>query len=122
MDFVTKLAAFLALLEREMNEEVKTNHLILHENAIKAGRRGYHHIGHEVGKRFIKVYTEHGQKSVRYFVDRETGVIFGAASWKKYNPNREYGTLDTINEWDWSDYYAVSKQGMGTLVPKDYRR
>lgn len=118
-----KLAAFVALLEKEQNDRVAKQHPILQENALKDGRRGYEEVGIDEGGRFWKVYNYNGsQRSVKYFVERNTGIIFGASSWKKYNPVHEYGTLDTINEWDWSNYYAVNKNGKKSIVPKAERK
>jgi hypothetical protein len=123
-NFDLKLIAFMSLLETEMNADIERRLPTLNESAKKDGRRGYNEIGHdESGKRFIRVWANTGsQKGVRYFVEKETGTIFGAKGWKAYNPNHEYGTLDTITEWDWSDYYAVSKTGKSSLIPKAARR
>ncbi len=35
-------------------------------------------------------------------VDRRTGEIFGTKSWAMINTRRQYGTIHTFNEWDWS--------------------
>jgi hypothetical protein len=40
---------------------------------------------------------------VKYFVDRTTWVIYGAKSHFQHNPRREYGTLLTINQYQWPD-------------------
>ena len=122
-NFGTKLADFIVRLEMEMNGRIAKQHPILHDDAVKDGRRGYNEIGTENGRRFVKIFTNNGaQRSVRYFVEKSSGIIFGAASWQKFNPNHEYGTLDTVAEWDWSDYYAVHKQGKPSLVPPHLRK
>ena len=51
------------------------------------------------GRRFDKVILD---KRVRYFVEHDTCNIFGAKSAWQYNPRREYGTLDTIEQYDWT--------------------
>lgn len=140
-DFAAKLEAFRDRLEKEMNAETERRHGRkpgedypgLNGSAIKNGRRGYHHIGiDKPGPRFIRIYDESGtdipkpphklQKSVRYFVERETGVIFGASGWKAYNPVHQYGTLETLDEYEWGDYYGKRKDGASTIVPKAARR
>jgi hypothetical protein len=127
--FKAKLDVFCALLEQERNEDLKQQSSILHTEAIKEGRRGYYHIGYDEGSRFVKVWDEtyqgnvnYSSKSVRYFIEKETGIVFGANGWKKYNPARVYGDLDTMHDWDWKGYYAESKKGLNTLVPKVMRR
>ena len=127
-----KLDAFLELLQKEHNERIKTQHSILHDEAIAVGAVGYQITGYDEGGRFWRVWLADshdrissdtpGGRYVKYFVERNTGVIFGAKSWDAYNPVREYGTLDTIEEWDWSNYYGESKTGKDTLVPKHLRR
>lgn len=69
-------------------------------------------VGVESGRKFDKVYiqTPH-QKIGRYMVDRNSWVIYGIKSWQQINPRRIYGSLDTIDEWDWSSYYATPKAG-----------
>jgi hypothetical protein len=121
-EFYALLDPFLKLLEVEQNERIKEQHPSLQESALKAGRRGYSEIGYDEGLRFVKVWNDNGGKYVKYFVEKETGIIFGADGWKKYNPNRVYGDLTTITEWSWGEYYGVSKKGLSTLVPKSMRR
>lgn len=123
--FETKLARFLKTLEDQRNEDTERRYPILHKTAIDDGRRGYHEVGSDPGKRFVRVWDSHGSKtskSVSYFVEIETGIIFGAKSWRIYNPNHEYGTLDTIDEWDWSGFYATHKEGRSRMFPKSIRR
>jgi hypothetical protein len=117
------IVPFCKLVEKEMNEEIAVRHPILHENAVKAGTT-YYTVGYDEGKRFWKVWAgyQDGGKYVRYFVERSTGIIFGAKGWNAYNPNHEYGTLETMDEWNWSGYYAKSKAGKSSFVPQGQRR
>lgn len=118
--FYALLETFKTTLEKQMNEKAGT---VLNKIGTDHGRRGYNEIGHDdTGKRFVRVWTMDGGKSVRYFVEKDTGIIFGAKGWKAYNPNHEYGTLETITEWDWSGYYAKSLTGKPSLVPKAERK
>ena len=73
----------------------------------------------EPGRKFDKIYIKTGnQKIGRYMVDRNSWVIYGIKSWQQINPRRTYGTLDTIDQYDWSQYYGVPKAG--TDAEKDY--
>lgn len=67
----------------------------------------------ETGRKFDKAYikTPSGQKLGRYMVDRNSWDIWGVKSWAQMNPRRWYGTLDTIDEYDWSGYVGVPKAG-----------
>lgn len=52
-----------------------------------------------VGRKFDRIliddYTE-------YFVDKQTSIIYGPKSPLQYNPRRSYGTLATVEQFDWS--------------------
>jgi len=71
----------------------------------------------ETGRKFDKVYiqTYHNgqplQKLGRYMVDRNSWVIYGIKSWAQINERRTYGTLDTIDQYDWSPHYGIPKAG-----------
>jgi hypothetical protein len=66
----------------------------------------------ETGRKFDKVYikTKH-QKLGRYMVDRNSWIIYGIKSWAQINERRTYGTLDTVDQYDWSHFYGVPKAG-----------
>ena len=66
----------------------------------------------ETGRKFDKVYvqTSH-QKLGRYMVDRNSWMIYGIKSWAQINPRRTYGTLDTIEQYNWNHFYGVPKVG-----------
>ena len=66
----------------------------------------------ETGRKFDKIYVQTSvQKLGRYMVDRNSWIIYSVKSWAQINPRRTYGTLDTIDQYDWSGYYAVPKAG-----------
>jgi len=44
-------------------------------------------------------------------VDRNSWVIYGIKSWAQINERRTYGTLDTVDQYDWSSFYGVPKAG-----------
>lgn len=124
-DFETKLQAFIQRLQSEKQARAAREFPSLTESAKAHGwEHGPLYIDSNPGPRFVRIVEQKYQssRSVCYFVERATGIIFGASGWAKYNPARTYGTLDTIAEWDWSEYYAVSKHGKSTLVPIEERR
>jgi hypothetical protein len=88
------------------------------QKADTAGRDTTDMVKVETGRKFDKVYvqtyTGNGQplqKLGRYMIDRNSWVIYGIKSWAQINPRRTYGTLDTIDQYDWSHYYGKPKAG-----------
>jgi len=84
--------------------------------AFQAADRGCQDFGEtveiETGRKFDKVYVKTSvQKLGRYMVDRNSWVIYGIKSWAQINERRTYGTLDTIDQYDWSPHYGVPKAG-----------
>ncbi|MBM4179775.1 MAG: hypothetical protein FJ211_10675 [Ignavibacteria bacterium] len=66
----------------------------------------------ETGRKFDKVYVQTSvQKLGRYMVDRNSWVIYGIKSWAQINERRTYGTLDTVEQYDWSAHYGIPKAG-----------
>jgi hypothetical protein len=51
------------------------------------------------GRKFDRIEFD---SNVEYFVDRNTWSIYGAKSPFQYNPRRVFGTLSTIEQFDWS--------------------
>lgn len=96
VEYVTKLESFRALLESQDKGCTQ------HGDTVRV----------EKGRKFDKVYiqTAH-QKLGRYMVDRNSWVIYGIKSWQQINLRRIYGTLDTVDQYDWSSYYGVPKAG-----------
>ena len=86
----------------------------------------YYTIEVHPGKLFDKLVQRTNDNSqggyIKYFVERSTGNIYGAESFNKPNFKRQFGTLSTVDDWDWRGYYAVSLKGIDTLVPKELRR
>lgn len=61
------------------------------------------------GTKFVRILFDNGtQRSSRYFVEVATGNIYACESWKKPNTQRFFGTLDEIDQFDWSGYEAVA--------------
>lgn len=56
------------------------------------------------GKKYIKV--DQGD-SGKYMIVKETGEIFGIKAYGVIHRGHKFGTLDTIDQWNWGGYRAV---------------
>lgn len=63
----------------------------------------------KTGRKYVNVDVG---MSGRYMVELATGTIFGIKAYGVIHRGHSYGTLDTINNWDWGDYRAAKKQGV----------
>lgn len=87
------------------------------QKADTDGRETTDIVAIETGRKFDKVYVQtfhQGkplQKLGRYMVDRNSWVIYGIKSWAQINERRTYGTLDTVDQYDWKPYYGQPKAG-----------
>lgn len=61
----------------------------------------------KVGRKYANVDVGH---SGAYMVELATGAIYGIKGYGVIHRGHYYGTLDTINEWDWSEYRAFKRQ------------
>lgn len=61
------------------------------------------------GRRFDRVAID---GVVQYFVEKDSCKIYGAKSAAQYNPRRQYGTLETVTQFDW----AVGEAKPGTTL------
>jgi hypothetical protein len=65
------------------------------------------------GRKFDRIliddYTE-------FFVDKQTSIIYGAKSPLQYNPRRSYGTLATVEQFDWTTNLPLE----GTAMEAEY--
>jgi hypothetical protein len=74
-------------------------------------------IGIDVGRKYDRIYlqTYHAgkplQKMARYFVDRNSWVIYGCKSFHQINERRTFGTLDHVDQYDWKPYHGIPKAG-----------
>lgn len=101
--FLIKLQAFCSTVQDQSNRE--------HHN-----KYGPHFTDEKVlpslerVHKYVRIYFDNGtQKMSRYFVEVATGDIYACEGWKKPNFNRSFGTLDTIDQFDWSGYEGVAK-------------
>ena len=74
-------------------------------------------VGIDIGRKYDRIFiqTYHNgqpnQKMARYFVDRNSWVIYGIKSFHQINERRIFGTLDHVDQYDWSPYHGVPKAG-----------
>lgn len=67
-----------------------------------------------LGRKYANVDTDGPNWSGRYMVDLATGEIYGIKGYGVIHRGHRYGTLATINAWDWSGYRAVRKEAEAT--------
>jgi hypothetical protein len=65
------------------------------------------HVNVMHGKKYTKLDVG---SSGKYMVENETGNIYGIKAYGVIHRGHFYGTLDTINNWDWSGYAAVQTE------------
>ena len=83
--------------------------------------RDYPTIEPEIVTRDCRVVIKDGARwtrvdvgtSGKFMVDRD-GAIYGIKGYGKVHPKKRYGTLDTIDEWEWGGYEPLPKIKGGT--------
>lgn len=95
--FMKKIVAFVNLFERDINDRRERLHPYLPHQEVDIVESGY---------KFCKVFISGRRKKGRYMVERATENIYGVKSWTQVNLRRMYGTLDTIDQFDWSEDLA----------------
>ena len=102
-DFEIKLEAFAAKVEADQRRyyrkqyKTESEHYQGLEDAACTVRI-------KPGKKYIKVDVG---TSGKYMVVNETGEIFGIKAYGVIHRGHSYGTLDTIEGWNWGAYHAV---------------
>lgn len=89
---VLQVAQTQGLLDQGYNPE-------LHNYVVK-----YHE-----GKKYTRVDVG---TSGKYMVVNATGEIFGIKAYGVIHKGHQYGTLDTISDWDWRGYAAHKRQAV----------
>lgn len=71
----------------------------------------------KLGRKYanIDVGLDHARQG-KYMVELDTGTIYGIKAYGCIHRGHSYGTLDTIHDWDWSDYRAVHKRHIHPLA------
>lgn len=66
---------------------------------IKVLEKVHTNVQRAEGRRFDRISYDN---VVRFFIDRNSWEIFGAKSSFQYNPRRLYGTLETVDQYNWA--------------------
>lgn len=96
-----KLERFAELLKAQQIEGLRDRDLDCEANVENCQTRI------REGKKYTKVDIGH---SGRYMVVNDTGEIFGVKGYGVIHRGHAFGTLDTIDQWDWSGYRAERRQ------------
>lgn len=90
--------------DKKLNDFVQ----LLTEEQKKIAPDAYAHL--KSGRKYDRVFiTMGGCTSVRYFVDRSDGAIYGARSLLAPNLKHWFGTIESPEEWHWSDFHPTPK-------------
>lgn len=95
-NFFQNLEAFAKMLEAHQIERLKAQNLACQANLDNCKV----HIKN--GKKFVKVDVG---TSGKYMVEVETQNIFGIKGYGVVHRGHFYGTLETINDYNWGEYY-----------------
>jgi len=96
------LINFSARIEKETIERLHADGLSCQANIDNA------RVTVKPGRKYAKIVVGSG---VRYFVRKSDGVIFASVSRNAPNCNRSFGTLWTVDDFNWGAYEAVAKPG-----------
>lgn len=99
-EFDYKLTQFAVLVGREQLE------VLAKHNYTYPGWQDNAKTTIKAGKKWAKIDVG---TSGKFMVDLETGEIFGIKAYGVVHKGHPYGTLDTINDWFWGEYYPILK-------------
>ena len=68
-----------------------------------------HQVRVKMGRKYANIDLSGPSWIGKYMVDLATGDIFGIKGYGVIHRGHHYGTLDTINDWNWSGYQAFRK-------------
>lgn len=115
-----KIAAFAALVEADQNRRAIEQGY--DSDLTDAERMSRFRLSTTVkpGHKYTKVDIGDGG---RYMVENATGHIFGIKGYGTIHRGHFYGTLDTMNDWFWGNYYPENKKAPlatqgGSSIPK----
>lgn len=101
-DVQDALVPFMQRLEREQLERLVADGLDCPANIDNA------RVSYSKGRKFAKIMVGSG---VRYFVRLADGYIYASASRNTPNFKRSFGSLWTVEDFDWGEYEARAKPG-----------
>ena len=95
-----KIKVFAELLERDQRER----YLRQYPNSPAGLTDSVCRVTVKPGKKYIKIDVG---TTGKYMVD-QSGAIWGIKGYGVIHKGHQYGTLDTIGAWNWSEYYATN--------------
>jgi len=99
-EYGSKLLLLAMTLEKQAQEELEASKLDCTPNMAGA-------ISHiKLGKKYDKI--DRGN-SGKLMIERSTGKVYGIKAYGVIHKGHAYGTLDTIGEWYWGNYYPVKQ-------------
>jgi len=96
---IEKLKEFAKVLEFQQLDRLEKSNLDCHANIYNC------HVTIKPGKKYDKIDVG---TSGKYMVDFE-GNIYGIKAYGQINKKHYYGTLDTVENFDWSGYRAYKR-------------
>jgi hypothetical protein len=93
--FLKKIQAFAGIVTQDQIQELNARGLACEANLHNAVATS------KPGNKYWKVDIGRGG---RFMVDLE-GNIFGIKAYGKIHKGHAYGTLDTVKDWYWGEYY-----------------
>lgn len=100
LNLKTKLESFAALLQRQQAEAFTRDYP---GPALEDRRTQATTVKVRPAAKYTRIDVG---ESGKYMVVNKTGEIFGIKAYGVIHRGHAYGTLDTIQEWDWSGYTA----------------
>jgi hypothetical protein len=99
---LTKIQEFANLVQEDQKEHFRVTYP---DTKIEFWKQSYT-VKVKPGRKYTKVDVG---KSGKYMVVNDTGEIFGIKAYGVIHKGHFYGTLETINEWNWGGYSAYKK-------------
>jgi len=101
MDFQDKLNGFAAMLEAGQLRNLVVRGVDCESNRLNCK------VAVKPGPKYTKVDVG---SSGKYMVENATEKIFGIKAYGVIHRGHQYGTLETIDQWNWDDYTASTRR------------
>lgn len=110
-EYRAKVQRFADLVQSEQRARLEFEHEAWRNGTLEPYITQVHY-----GRKFARVDVgPRVNMSGRYMVDRD-GNIYGVKAYGVVHRGHRFGTLDTIEAWDWSGYRGHQRQGARTSL------